>query len=99
MRKNKIGIGIITCNRPDYFNQCIKSIDKNLVDTIVIVNDGKDLDQSSKKNIENANAFYILNEKNLGVSKTKNKALKYLLDQNCEHIFILEEEKLEDTGN
>lgn len=92
MPKNKIGIGIITCNRSDYFYQCIKSIDKNMIDHIVVVNDGKDLEGDVKKCIEEPKVHYILNEKNLGVSKTKNKALKYLLEQKCEHIFILEDD-------
>lgn len=92
MQKNKIGVGIITCNRLDYFYECIKSIDKTIVNCIVVVNDGKELTQEIKNYISVNNIHYILNEKNLGVSKTKNKAFKYLLDQECEHIFILEDD-------
>jgi glycosyltransferase involved in cell wall biosynthesis len=92
MPKNKIGIGIITCNRPHYFYECIKSIDKNIIGSIVVVNDGKDLNEEIKEYLNNSNIHYILNEKNLGVSKTKNKALKYLLEQDCEHIFVLEDD-------
>jgi len=71
MQKNKIGIGIITCNRPDYFKECLKSIDYSLIDTLVVVNDGNDLDSDTKEYIKSKNIHYILNEKNLGVSKTK----------------------------
>ena len=92
MVKNNIGIGIITCNRPDYFNQCIKSIDLDKIQKIVVVNDGSDLNDDFKKFFTENKIEYILNEKNLGVSKTKNKALKYLLDKDCEHIFILEDD-------
>lgn len=92
MPKNNIGIGIITCNRPDYFYQCIKSIDKNLINCIVVVNDGKDLNPAIKEYIQEFKIHYILNEKNLGVSKTKNKALNYLLNRKCDHIFILEDD-------
>lgn len=89
MQKNKIGIGIITCNRPEYFKQCYKSIDKSKVHEIVIVNDGKPLPKDIEIGSEDC---FIQNEHNLGVSKTKNKALKHLLDANCEHIFILEDD-------
>ena len=85
---NKIGVAIITCNRPDFFKQCYESIDSNKIDSFVVVNDGtKDVSHLLKKD-----THYIQNETNLGVSKTKNKALKFLLDSQCEHIFILEED-------
>jgi GT2 family glycosyltransferase len=38
---SKIGLGIVTCNRPDFLSNCIKSIDLSKVDEKVIVNDGK----------------------------------------------------------
>ena len=39
---NKIGIGIITCDRVNFFKQAIESIPS--VDEIVVVNDGKPYD-------------------------------------------------------
>jgi GT2 family glycosyltransferase len=92
MNKEKTGIGIITCNRENYFLDCINSIDKSSVDYIVVVNDGKELSQKVLNSIKDDKIFYIKNEKNLGVSKTKNKAFRYLLDNNCEHIFLLEDD-------
>jgi GT2 family glycosyltransferase len=92
MQKNKIGVGIITCNRKEYFYDCLKSIDLDKVDKIVVINDGKDLDNDVKSFLQLKNIEYILNEKNLGVGKTKNKALKFLLEEKCEHIFILEDD-------
>lgn len=91
-KKEKIGVGITTCNRPEYLNQCLNSIDSNLVDEIVVVNDGDFLPEHVKETIKKKNVFYILNEKNLGVSKTKNKTLKHLLDKQCTHLFILEDD-------
>ena len=88
MQENKIGVGIITCNRPVYFKQCYESLDKLKIDEIVVVNDGKPL----PKNIILNDTHFIQNEENLGVSKTKNKALKHLLKTGCEHIFILEDD-------
>ena len=82
---SKIGIGVITCNRNNFLKNCIKSIKKDWYHELVIINDGKIPLKDSSKNIIN-------NETNLGVGKTKNKALKYLLDNNCEHIFIVEDD-------
>jgi GT2 family glycosyltransferase len=89
MQKNKIGVGIITCNRPLYFKECYESIDRNTVNEVVVVNDGKPLPENIK--ILPTDHF-IQNEQNLGVSKTKNKAIRSLLEKNCEHIFILEDD-------
>ena len=43
-----IGVGIITCNRPDFFGKCHKSIKREWYDYLVVVNDGEDVDY--KKN-------------------------------------------------
>lgn len=90
--KEKIGVGITTCNRFEYLKQCLESIDESQIDSLVVVNDGKDLPDDLKKLLQQKRAFYILNEKNLGVAKTKNKVLKYLLEQKCEHVFALEDD-------
>ena len=88
----KIGVGITTCNRPEYLRSCLDSIDFANIDYFVVANDGKDLPNDFKDYFARHNIHYILNEKNLGVSKTKNKVLKYLLDNQCDHIFVLEDD-------
>ena len=40
MKTEKIGLGIVTCNRPEFVSKCIESIDLKMVDEKVIVNDG-----------------------------------------------------------
>ena len=35
-----IGVGIITCNRPEFFKKCRESIDHKWYNYIVVVNDG-----------------------------------------------------------
>ena len=37
----KIGVGIITYNRPEYYSQVLKSIPRDRIDALIIVNDGK----------------------------------------------------------
>lgn len=85
----KIGVGIITYNRPEYYQKVFNSIPKDKIDVLVVVNDGincyvdpKDADK------------VIYNNHQLGVSKSKNRALKYLIEQNCEHLFLIEDDIL-----
>ena len=84
---SKIGLGIVTCDRPDFLSKCIESIDLEQINVKAIVNDGKMPVQH--------NLFHIMhNEKNLGVGKSKNKLLKYLYEQGCDYIFLLEDDML-----
>lgn len=87
---NKIGIGIITCNRPNYLKGLLDSLIpcKEVIDELAVVNDGKPVDVPLFK------GEWVLNEKNLGVGKSKNKALKYLLDKKCDYIFLIEDDML-----
>lgn len=82
---SKIGIGVITCNRNDFLTKCLDSIKPDWYDELIVINDG---DITIKNNTINI----INNNKNLGVGKTKNKALKYLLEKDCEHIFLVEDD-------
>lgn len=84
---SKVGVGVITCNRSIFFEQLINSIPS--VEKIVVVNDGKPYDNS----IYPAKITEVIqHKKNKGIGKTKNDALKYLLSQQCKHIFLLEDD-------
>lgn len=85
----KIGVGIVTCNRPSFFLKCFKSIPKNY--NIVIVNDGAQFEDWEKLLVA-PTVKYIHNKQNLGVGKSKNILFKELLLQNCDHIFIIEDD-------
>ena len=83
----KIGIGIITCNREDFFKILIDSLPN--VDEIVIVNDGKPYkDESFPDKINKI----IQHKKNIGIGKSKNEALRYLIRKKCNHLFLLEDD-------
>jgi glycosyltransferase involved in cell wall biosynthesis len=80
----KIGIGIITCDRPDYLKKLIKSLDGIFTDNIVIINDGV-------KQIDGGKIFVHNNTPSKqGVGKAKNQALKFLKDN--DYIFLLEDD-------
>ncbi len=90
-KKDKVGIGIVTCDRPDYLANLLSSLfkDKICFDSLVVVNDGK---QISKLNLPSG--VLINNDTNIGVGKSKNKAMQHLLDEGCDYIFIIEDDLL-----
>lgn len=80
----KIGIGIITCDRPDYLKKLIKSLDGIYTNNIVIINDGVKQIDGGKILVHNNTPS------KQGVGKTKNQALKLLKDN--DYIFLLEDD-------
>jgi GT2 family glycosyltransferase len=88
MQKDKIGVGIITCDRPEYLTDLLNSLNftASSIDEFIIVDDGTKPATSIEK-------FRVVKTKGrIGVGKAKNIALDYLICSNCEHIFILEDD-------
>lgn len=85
--KNKIGIAIITCNRTHLFKRCISSIPKP--DKMIIINDGTNIHHSFFPSYADE---VIQHKKNLGVGKSKNEGIRFLLKNGCEHIFLCEDD-------
>ncbi len=82
-----IFLGIITCNRPNFFKQCYESVKKiENLDILAVINDGKDDIDVDKTTL------YIKNKQNLGVGKSKNILFKKAIDLNVEHIFLMEDD-------
>lgn len=84
----KIGLGVITYNAFERFSKSVSSIPWSLTDVAVVVNDGTPYDVNPCPSY----VHQITHEKNKGVGAAKNTALKYLLDQGCEHIFLMEDD-------
>lgn len=81
-----IGIGIITCNRKEYLAKLIESLkDIKEISHLIVINDG-----DSDIILEGINV--INNKTKLHVGGSKNVAMKYLLDKECEYIFTLEDD-------
>jgi GT2 family glycosyltransferase len=82
-----IFVGIVTCNRPNFFEKCYNSVKKSKnVDFIMVVNDGE---QDVKLN---ENDLYVKNEKNLGVGKSKNLLFKKAKELKADHVFLIEDD-------
>lgn len=83
----RIGVGIVTCNRPEFLKKLYDSIDQTKIDDLVIVNDGDEL-------VDKFDCCIINNDRNYGVGITKNKAIKHLMNNKCDYIFIVEDDML-----
>jgi GT2 family glycosyltransferase len=88
----KIGVGIITCERPDYLNNLISSIDRSVagIGEVVVIDDG------IKKTIHShPEVNYVKHtDGRIGVGKAKNMAIKFLFEKDCDYIFIIEDDML-----
>ena len=84
----KIGVGVITCDRPIFLYECLKSVPE-CYDHLVVVNDGK---RSIKNLVTKPRSTVIEHEENRGVGITKNDALRFLMKNGCEHLFLIEED-------
>lgn len=83
----KIGLGLITCNREDFFKKSYKSIPYEKLDEFVVISDGEQYNYLSS-----ISTYFIQHHENLGVGKSKNQALRYLLEKGCTHIFLMEDD-------
>jgi len=90
---NMIGVAIITCNRPGFFVKCVKSIPKEKIDHLIVVNDGDSLVNAYLSDRITYKVDIINNNPSKqGVGKSKHIAINTLLDRGCEHIFIIEDD-------
>lgn len=89
--KSKIGVAVITHERLDYLKNLLYSLTPcfDSIDEFVIINDGKSI-----KDLTLVKGVLIDNLVNLGVGKSKNKAMQHLLDAGCDYIFIIEDDML-----
>jgi GT2 family glycosyltransferase len=88
----KIGVGVITFNREDLFWKCWRTLEESyqIIDEIVVVNDGKPY--TVVPTTYSGTEDLIQHKKPLGVGKSKNEALTYLLNKGCDHIFLIEDD-------
>ena len=83
---DKVGVGIITCDRIDMYDVCQKSIKDDWYDEFVVVDDGK------KEHPADTRGTYICTSGGEGVGKAKNIAIKHLMDKGCDYIILVEDD-------
>jgi len=89
---NKIGLGIITCDRPAGLQRALTSLPWERLDRVVVVNDGAPVSSEIIREAGHGRAELLQNQINLGVGKSKNRALRHLLQAGVDHLFLMEED-------
>ena len=100
MQKNKIGLGLITCDRYHFLEKSVSSIleqTKNFNKeefNFVVIDDTLDSIRKDRKELSFLNGVnvFFTPEGKQGVGKAKNYALKTLIAAECEHIFLMEDD-------
>ena len=91
MSCEKIGVGVITCNRVDYLTSLLESIKSTTHDELIVINDHT---TPIQPDIEGLQIDMYNNETNMGVCRTKNKALDILVERGCDHVFLIEDDMI-----
>lgn len=101
MDNGKIGVGIISCGRPDMYKKLEESLKKcdDQIDVLYVFEDTKQ-DRISGDDGYVFDSFKFRNKKtkieslikNIGVAAAKNRALSFLLEVGCDHIFLIEDD-------
>ena len=95
----KIGVGILTCNRKrnckvlfDCLASCIKY---KIIDELILVKNREfEYDNFDFEHIETNNIKYLNVKEDVGVGYCKNAAFLHLLNKNCDHIFLIEDDTI-----
>jgi hypothetical protein len=89
---NKIGLGIITCDRPAGLQNALTRLPWKRLARVVVVNDGAPVSSEMLREAFRGRAEFLQNESNLGVGKSKNRALRDLLQAGMDHMFLMEDD-------
>ena len=92
----KTGVAILTYNRPDFCKQALEYVLKlKNIDCRALHDDGSDkADYTEVFNTYSKDFHLIKTKENGGVAKAKNRVVKYLLDEGCDYIVLIEDDIL-----
>lgn len=94
----KIGVGIITCNRKESFKKLYDVVCQceNVNSIVIVKNLNYNYNEADPSILaqNNTKVQYINVLERLGIAYNKNIAIKTLLDNQCQHIFIIEDDIL-----
>jgi len=87
---SKIGVAIITCDRPEYIKRLLDTINKkeSNIDELIIIDDGNKPTFAAHPKVN----YIRQTGGKIGVGRAKNLAIINLLEKNCEYIFLLEDD-------
>jgi len=88
MQKNNIGVGIVTYNSENYFKSLYDSLPLDKIDKLVVVNGGDSYTGAYPR------TNWIQHNENNYPSVCRNDCLTFLLNRDCEHIFLIEDDMI-----
>ena len=86
----KTAIGIITCNRPDYIEQLLESIDPE-VGSIFLINSGESFELRPEL-MAKLNTLIKTNQTPTAVGRAKNEVLREMRHEGYEYLFLIEDD-------
>jgi GT2 family glycosyltransferase len=91
----KVGLAVITYNRLDYLKKCLTCLYENSwggAQVRLIVDDCST--DGTKEWLQDQDYWTVFKDKNYGVAHSKNTALKAMMDEGCDYMFVLEDDIL-----
>lgn len=88
----KIGVGIVTYNSENYYKDLFNSIDQTKIDYLVTVNGGEEYSKQYGNH-------WIQHNVNKYPAICRNDAVNTLLREDCDHIFIIEDDMIINDSN
>jgi len=85
---SKLGLGLITCSRELFCKQVLQTIPLDRLDCFVVVNDGTPYAPDTYPD----GCVVIQHETTRGVGTAKNSALRYMMQADCDFLFLLEDD-------
>ena len=94
--QSKVGMSVISYDRPDYLRQSISSLEKNnwggASYRLIVVDEP--YDDAKYCWLADATTAEVIYKENGGVASAKNIAFELMLRMNCVHLFIIEDDIL-----
>lgn len=87
-----VGVGLLTCNRAQQFQKLYSQVSQCLDVGRIVVVKNKDFDYGGMLGQFDSRTKYIHEPADLGIGHCKNLALAQLLEQGCQHIFLIEDD-------
>ena len=94
---DKTAIGIVTCNRPDFFKTLLESIDPSVGD-IFVINAGDEFELDDVMLSSKITKFIKTNINPTAVGRAKNEILREMRHSGYEYLFLIEDDvKIKDN--
>ena len=88
----KIGVGIVTCNRKEKFKKLLDLVvSTSYVDHVYAVKN-RDFDYGNLFQSDDARTTLMQQPLDVGVGACKNMILKKMLEDDCQHLFLIEDD-------